>query len=287
MKTVTKIRLASAMYRVISTARKLAGTNDSAQVVRKGLSWHLDLSEGIDLAIFAFGQFENETARALASLIQPGAVVLDIGANIGAHTLPLARLVGPSGKVYAFEPTQYAFGKLKKNLALNPALVNRVVAEQLRLTNSGGDDAGEIYSSWKVVGQEPRHKKHLGIPKSTQGARSATLNEYCENAGIQKVDFIKLDVDGFEVEVIKGSVSTLRQFRPAICLELSPYVLTERGTSAEELVSLLRECDYQLVDQKSRNTVIDQDGKLRMEIPDGSGINVLAFAKEQLAIKSF
>jgi len=170
MKTVTKIQLAAVMYRVISMARKVAGANDSVRVIRKGLRWELDLSEGIDLVIFAFGQFENETAKALAGIVKPGAIVLDIGANIGAHALPLARLVGPNGKVYAFEPTKYAFDKLKQNLALNPELVNRMVAEQIRLTRPGADDPGEIYSSWKVVGQEPRHKKHLGIAKSIDGS---------------------------------------------------------------------------------------------------------------------
>ena len=283
MKTVRKIQLAGAMYRVISMARKVAGANDSVRVIRKGLRWELDLSEGIDLAIFAFGQFENETAKALAGIVKPGAIVLDIGANIGAHTLPLARLVGPTGKVYAFEPTQYAFDKLKQNLALNSELINRVVAEQIRLTRPGAYDPGEIYSSWKVVGHEARHHKHLGIAKSSEGAKSVTLDEYCQNAGLQKVDFIKLDVDGFEVEVIKGGISTLRQFRPPICMELSPYVLEERETSAEELLSELRGCGYQLVDLKSRDKVTRQDGRLRTEIPDGSGINVLAFAPEQLA----
>jgi FkbM family methyltransferase len=286
MKTTTKIQLAAAMYRVISMPRKVAGANDSVGVIRKGLRWELDPSEGIDSAIFAFGQFENETARALAGIVQPGAIVLDIGANIGTHTLPLARLVGPNGKVYAFEPTQYAFDKLKKNLALNPELVNRVVAEQIRLTKSGADDPGEIYSSWKVIGLESRHQKHLGIPQSTEGARTASLDEYFENAGIQKLDFIKLDVNGFEVEVIKGGINTLRHFRPRICMELSPYLLEERATSAEELLSELRECGYQLVDLKSKGNITLQDGSLRMEIHDGSGVNVLAFAQEQLASTS-
>ena len=88
MRTATKIQLAATLFRVISTVRGLFGANDFVQVVRKGLRWDLDLSEGIDLAIFAFGQFENGTAKALAGLIGPGAIVLDIGANVGAHTLP-------------------------------------------------------------------------------------------------------------------------------------------------------------------------------------------------------
>src|ERR1700730_160433 len=184
MKTKTKIHLAAAMYGVISAALKLAGKrHDFVQVVRKGLRWELDLSEGIDLTVFVFGRFENETAKALAKIIRPGAIVLDIGANIGAHTLPLAQLVGPNGKVYAFEPTKYAFDKLKQNLALNPELMTRVVADQIRLASPGANDPGEIYSSWKLVGHEPRHQKHLGIAKSIEGARSVTLDQYCKNAG--------------------------------------------------------------------------------------------------------
>ena len=82
-----------------------------------------------------------------------------------------------------------------------------------------------------------------------------------------------------KVEVIKGGTNTLRHFRPPICMELSPYVLEERGTSAEQLLGELRECGYQLVDLKSRDKITRQDGSLRMEIPNGSSVNVLAYAK--------
>jgi FkbM family methyltransferase len=275
MKTVTKMKAAAALYRIISAAHKLLGKGDSVQVVRKGLLWDLDLSEGIDLAIFLFGQFESGTAKVLERLVQPGSIVLDIGANVGAHTLPLARLVGPKGKVYAFEPTEYAFGKLKRNLQLNPALNLRVIAEQIRLTSSGTNDPAEIYSSWKVIGQEPRHPKHLGIPKSTAGAQAITLDEYRDRMGIQKIDFVKLDVDGFEVDVIRSGKDTLRRCQPAICMEISPYVLQERGTSSTELVGVLQESGFQLIDLKTRAPITDPSGKLKTSIPDGAGINVL------------
>ena len=278
MKTETKIKAATGMYRVISTARKLVGRGDLVRVVRKRVRWELDLSEGIDLAIFLFGQFENSTAKVIKKLVRPGAAVFDIGANIGAHTLPLARLVGPNGKVYAFEPTAYAFGKLKRNLAQNPDLTPRVLAEQVRLTSPRAGDSPEIYSSWRLVGQEPRHQKHFGIPKSTEGSRSMTLDDYWETAGSPKVEFIKLDVDGFEVEVIQGSQRMLKQCRAPICMELSPYVLEERGSSFAELFNVLGECGYQLVDLKRRFPIVDANGTLGTRIPDGAGISVLALA---------
>lgn len=62
--------------------------------------------------------------------------MLDIGANIGSHTLPLAQMVGPSGRVYSFEPTDYAFGKQRRNLSLNPELSKRVNALQSMLVGS-------------------------------------------------------------------------------------------------------------------------------------------------------
>lgn len=276
MKTVTKMQAAAWMYRSISIARKLVGANDSVCVMRNGLRWQLDLSEGIDLAIFVFGQFESATANSFKSLVRPGATVLDIGANIGAHTLPLARLVGPDGKIYAFEPTKYAFGKLKQNLNLNPELASRIVAEQMRLTHTGATDPGEIYSSWKVVGQEPRHKKHLGIAKSIDGANATSLDEYWEKMNLRQLDLVKLDVDGFETEVIKGGKNTLRRYHPLICMELSPYVLEERGTSSVDLLHELHDSGYQLIDLRTRSPITDSAGRLKLKIPDGAGINVLA-----------
>ena len=58
-----------------------------------------------------------------------------------------------------------------------------------------------------------------------------SLDEYWEKASLRQLDLVKLDVDGFEVEVIKGGRNTLKRFHPLICMELSPYVLEERGTS--------------------------------------------------------
>lgn len=86
------------------------------RVRRDGIHWDLDLSEGIDFAIFLLGGLELRTLRLYRRLVQPGDTVLDVGANIGAHALPLARLVGASGRVVAFEPTQFAFCKLQRNL---------------------------------------------------------------------------------------------------------------------------------------------------------------------------
>ncbi len=125
MDTRNKIQLATAAYKVVSFARRCAGKDDHVEVKRGGVTWNLDLHEGIDFSIFLLGGFERGTLRLYTQLLgrERCEVVLDIGANIGAHTLPLAQLVVPKGgKVYAFEPTVYAYGKLLENIALNPSI---------------------------------------------------------------------------------------------------------------------------------------------------------------------
>src|SRR5436305_1431681 len=102
MKTVYKIGLARIAYRAIHLARAIVGQSDRCIVTRDGARYELDLSEGIDFAIYLGNMFERGTRNALRRLVEPSALVLDIGANIGAHTVLLAQLVGSKGRVLAF-----------------------------------------------------------------------------------------------------------------------------------------------------------------------------------------
>src|SRR6202165_5901393 len=104
MKTAHKIGAARVIYHAVHAGRTLLGRTDQEIVVRDGVTYELDLSQGIDFAIYLGGMFERSTAVALAKLTEPSSLVLDIGANIGAHTLHLASLVGLNGRVMAFEP---------------------------------------------------------------------------------------------------------------------------------------------------------------------------------------
>jgi FkbM family methyltransferase len=167
--------------------RALAGRGRQTVIERRGVRWSLDLAEGIDFAIFLFGAFELRTLRAYWPLIRPGDVVLDIGANIGAHTLMFAKRTGDAGKVFAFEPTRYAHAKLVKNLALNPWACGCVVPEQAMLVGADGVPATkEIPASWPLGfgGSSARHVDHGGVPMETAGARVLTLDAYLREAAV-------------------------------------------------------------------------------------------------------
>jgi FkbM family methyltransferase len=275
--TRTKIALAALAYRAVAAGRAVIGKDHCAIVRRGGIKWSLDLREGIDFSIFLLGSFERSTVVALQKLASPGSVVFDIGANIGAHTLGLARRVGPAGRVFAFEPATAAFGKLKRNLALNPELDSRTQAHQILLAAEPFAQLPQmIYASWPLLATEPVHPKLRGRLLATSDARVDTLDQFVEQEGLNRLDLIKIDVDGHEYPVLLGGARTLARFQPRLLMELSPYVHDEQGHGFDALVTLLRDAGYSLQDAGTRKILPLDTDQLRALIPDGAGINVVA-----------
>lgn len=277
--TRTKIALARQLHRLVMAPRRLLGKSTSVRVRRNGILWDLDLREGIDLAIYLLGGFERSTIRAYRRIVRPGDTVFDIGANIGAHTLPLARAVGPRGHVVAFEATDAAYAKLGENLKLNPTLACRIVARQSFLCDVDGRlPAHPVYASWPVDSRAAvpdTHPLHLGVPASTRGAKCETLDSAWVELGCPTVAFIKLDVDGNEPAILRGGVRLLQEQRPTILTELAPYGHIERGESADALESLLGGAGYRLYDLRGR--VLASAGGSRLR--PGASINVVARPK--------
>ena len=226
--------------------------------------------------------FERPTVNAYRKIVKHGDTVLDIGANVGAHTLHLARLVGDKGVVIAYEPTAYAVHKLRQNLALNPCLVQRVTAAQVMLTDS--DDQipeHEIYSSWPLNTEENLHAGHRGQLKSTEGSRALTLDSHLQSLNLKKVDFIKMDVDGFECHVLGGATATLENSKPAILMELAPSLYSEHGKSLGDLLSLLTRTGYSMFYLHDRSELPMEPRRIHAMVPAGSSINVIAKARRR------
>ena len=279
MKTTQKIAAARAIYHAVHAGRALLGRTDRQIVTRDGVTYDLDLSQGIDFAIYLGNSYERQTRAALRRLVKAGSLVLDIGANIGAHTLSLAHFVGPAGQVMAFEPTDYAFRKLSRNLDLNPELAARVTARHCFLTGADAESVpSDIYSSWPLAREDGLHAKHLGREMRTEAARARSIDSVlAEHAG-QPVQLVKLDVDGFECDVLRGAGNMLSTMRPVFVMELAPYVLVERGTSLDELLSFFIPNGYRLYDERTEKPLPSSAPELLRMIGDGEGVNVIARA---------
>ena len=278
MKTVHKIGLARAAYRVLHVSRACLGKSDRCVVIRDDIVYDLDLSQGIDLAIY-LRSFERETRKALRRLVTPSSTILDIGANIGAHTLLLAQLAGPRGSVLSFEPTEFAFRKQTRNLALNPDLAKRVTAFHCLL--AADDDISmpqEIYSSWPLKNSNNLHAKHLGQAMPTESANVRRLDGILAEMDNPQVQLVKLDVDGFECDVLRGAPALLQNCRPIFVMELAPYVLEERGGSLEELLSYFTPYGYRFYDERTERALPVTATELSKLIRDGESINIIARA---------
>ena len=277
MKTIHKIRAARVMYHAVHAGRTLLGRTDRQIAVRGGITYDLDLSQGIDFAIYLGGMFERGTASALRKLTQPSSLVLDIGANIGAHTLRLADLVGPNGRVMAFEPTDFAFRKLRRNLDLNPSLASRVEAFHCFLTATDGTAVPDaIYSAWPLAAETGLHAKHLGREMQTKSAQARSLDKILAERADRKVQLVKLDVDGFECDVLRGATSLLREMRPIFVMELAPYVLEERGSSLDELLSYFIPNGYSFYDERTQKRLPSTARELQQLVASGESVNVIA-----------
>ena len=276
LSTAAKIRIARALYGFLSALRRPLGLVDRVRVKRAGVHWELDLREGIDLTIYALGAFERRTLRALESLVKPDATVLDIGANVGAHTLHLARLVGEQGRVIAFEPTDYAFGKLHVNLAANPNLSGRVTTHQVFLAaRADGVIASPVASSWPVDGTPPDDPRMGSRAMSVSGARTATVDDVVAASGEGRVQLVKMDVDGHELEVLEGARGLLKTSQPVIVMELAPYAF-DPSQKFDRMIELLEESGYAFRKLGSSQDLPRGATALRAEIPSEGSVNVIA-----------
>ena len=281
LNTAQKIRIAQLASSGVMLARRLFGQGPTARVRRGGLNWELDLREGIDFSIYLLGAFEPATVKAYTRLVSPGSTLVDIGANIGAHTLFLGSLCGSNGRVIAFEPTRYAFGKLKRNVSLNPGIASRIFCCQSMLVASGGDPVEQaIYSSWPLENSASMevHAEHKGRLMETQGAIAETLDSALQRLAVQRVDFVKLDVDGHEASVLAGACQTFARHRPAILMELAPFVFRDDMSKFAYMLEFFWGLGYQLTDIASGALLPRDITKVVAKIPENGGINVLGCA---------
>ena len=283
LSTATKIRIAGALYGVVAPLRWCVGQPPDRAICRRGgINWELDLREGIQLSIYCFGMFERTTARALRRLLPPGGVAVDVGANIGAHTLPMARQAGPQGRVIAVEPTA-ASTRLRDNLARNPDLASRVTVCPVAILAPGERLAPAYYAAWPVRGGKRRHAVHGGVTLNAQGSAGVTLDALIQEQGLTRLDVIKIDVDGGELAALRGAGATLERWRPALVLELSVYALIEHGGSLEALLALLAEARYRLLGEASFAPLPSDPAAISRLIPAHGSINVVALPVERQA----
>jgi len=193
-----------AEYRVATT-----GHNRLA-LTRHGLLLYNRHDRYIGRSIEQYGEFSEWECELFRQLLRPGAVVIEAGANIGSHTVPLAKIVGPAGRVYAFEPQRIVFQTLCANVALNSLDQVDCRCEAL------GTTPGSIVVPRLDYDQE-NNFGGLGLGQYQTGEQVPVTT--IDGLNLERLDFLKADVEGMELDVLRGASATIERHKPLLYLE--------------------------------------------------------------------
>ncbi len=216
-------------------------------ILRNGIFYEIDLNEGVDLGVFLNIKNEKKLFNLKKILnVKQKLNLLDIGSNIGSVALPLTQMYYKSN-IYAIEPTFYAFKKLKRNIDLNPRLKKRIKALNFMINTDKATK--KVHSSWNLNNHEMKHKIHLGSLKKINTKNITTLDFIIKKIK-KKIDFIKIDVDGFELKVLQSGYLFIKKYKPIIHIEFAPYLHNEFGYTTDELIFYIQNnLEYNFYDE--------------------------------------
>lgn len=210
------------------------------------LTVDLRLSEHMQSRIFWVGYYSREIVLVMNRFLRKGMVFVDIGANIGEITMVAAKRVGSDGLVLSFEPVDRNLSELTKNIHRNALSNVRIVASGL----SDREGATQIYQS---CGQGKNDEEHLGLNSIYAGSGDGipiqsipltTLDIFLRENPQERVDFIKIDIEGAELPCLKGAEQTIRRFKPLLIVEVQRTSSAAAGYDQAEILHFLGPLGY-------------------------------------------
>jgi FkbM family methyltransferase len=212
------------------------------------LKMGLRLGEHMQSQNFWYGYYSRDVVLLLKRLLKRGATVFDVGANIGEIALVAANCVGRKGRVYAFEPVSTLFQSLEKNIAINQ--LDHIAAFQRGLADRDGRTV--IY---KQRGSFSDGTVHEGLgsifasesrSEPIEEIQLTTMDQLVKEQNVRRLDLVKIDVEGAELSVLRGSIATLERFRPYIILELQSQTANSAGHEQTEILELIENLGYSI-----------------------------------------
>ena len=229
----------SKLYPVKKIMKKIESNFKSDFAIVQGNKMFLDPGDSLELSIRGiYGELDTEIVK---NEIKPGDIVIDVGANIGYYTLIFAQLVGNTGKVIAFEPETKNFEILKKNIAINN--LSNVILEKKIVSNAKGKTKLFLANSG-IVGHHTNPTIHN---TNYIEVDSITLDDYLhENNLSEKINFLKIDVEGAEIKVLDGAKTILKNQDLKIFTEFNRKVIEKLDMDPKNFLSILTDNGFKL-----------------------------------------
>ena len=214
--------------------------------VERGVNLLLDPGDLVARRILIGGDWQPEVWQSISAGLSAGAVFLDVGAHIGYDTLKASVRVGEGGKVIAFEPNPRTLEQLRANIAASHAA--NVIVEPIACTDS--EQMLTLYDSTSEGNSGASSLSLANADETARGGlpsyaiRGRPIDHVAAELGLQRVDVIKVDVEGAEYLVLRGLRETLRRFHPKVVMEVVPAQLANMKATVEDVVSLMNELGY-------------------------------------------
>jgi FkbM family methyltransferase len=238
--------------------RKLPGYRDRRRLLRDGTAILKDV-HGTRFVLYPWDRrnlldmvsriYDATEFQVIPRLVKHGDVAFDVGAHAGIYSVLLSRLCGSSGRVHAFEPVHDTYWRLRETLALNRC--DNVVPVEKAVCNRDGVVQMNLFeahnSEWNSLGTPM-----MDGPNGTRVSPSfhievgaVTLDQFCSSERIERIHFLKVDVEGFELAVFQGADRLLREHRiDCICFEISKEPLRGAGVESRQVFKILADHGY-------------------------------------------
>jgi FkbM family methyltransferase len=219
-----------------------AGLSGRAVVVPSGAARGLRMNPGRSNPAYALGSNERAVQEAFERLVSPGSVAYDVGANVGFFTVVLARLVGPHGYVYAFEPSAENAAVVRENVARNG--FHHVLVVCRAVGSSTGPQLLQVssYSGGHALQGAEAPPDQVG----TLPVEVVSLDDFAAQPGVRPPEIVKIDVEGFELGVLHGMRTTLERHRPTLLVEVDDATTAGHDRKVAEITGFLEEAGYSL-----------------------------------------
>ncbi|MCW3123116.1 MAG: methyltransferase, FkbM family domain protein [Flavipsychrobacter sp.] len=208
-----RLRVAKKLYDYQSAS--IHGIDMVVPLQNDGLVCFINTKDLIGWKIFFTGEYERGTNRVLEQYVKEGDIVIEAGANLGSETVLLSKMVG-KGRVYGFEPNPYTFDRLKTNVAINE--LTNVEVFDIAMGEKNGSISFNIYP--KNFCNAGMSSKYMETPLTRKiTVQQQTLDSFVKAHNISKVDFLKMDIQGAEMDLLKGAGETMAKYKPKVFLE--------------------------------------------------------------------
>lgn len=218
-------------------------------------SFEMDFRSHILKRILATKHYEPELIEIIKDYVDPEKDVLDIGANIGLFTVLFSKIISKKNKILSIEPTPHALKFLYNNIIRNDCKDSVIIFEGVAANTSG------ICQLKTITGMEEYsslgnivHPAVKDIIPKTINVKSDTIDNLVRNFNLNP-GFIKIDVEGAEYSVLKGSINTLETHKPIIVSELSELLLSSFEGNSKEILDFLKNIGYEVFNANDTNAI--------------------------------